>query len=266
MSGVRETLGSLRAIAAEAGVAVMAVYGRACEVEAKADASPLTEADLAADRVIRAGLEAAFPGVFIMSEESRSAELPDTGTFFLVDPIDGTKEFINRNGEFTVNIALIRDGVAVAGVVDAPALGLSYFGALGLGAWMSNGGQIRPLQVATPAPSAPLRIIGSRSHAHASLAQWLSTLACPYTFVAAGSSLKFCRLAEGAADVYPRFAPTSQWDTAAAQCILETAGGAVLGPDGEPLRYGRSLPILNPHFIASGCRSVRARLAVPKLC
>jgi 3'(2'), 5'-bisphosphate nucleotidase len=201
--------------------------------------------------VIRRSLEAAFAGVFILSEESSSAGgavLPDE--FFLVDPLDGTREFVKRNGEFTVNIALVQAGVPVAGVVAAPALGEMFFGARGVGCWMRGTEGDIPLRTALPAPGRPLRVIGSRSHGGDSLAAWLGRLTCEHEFVPAGSSLKFCRLAQGRADVYPRLGPTSQWDTGAGQAVLEAAGGAVLDAAGRPLRYGLQRPILNPDFIA----------------
>jgi 3'(2'),5'-bisphosphate nucleotidase len=229
----------------------MAVYGTDFAAWQKDDASPLTQADLRADAVIRRRLEAAFPGVFILSEESRSSAVPlsQDGAFFLVDPLDGTKEFLKRNDEFTVNIALVHRGEPVAGVVLAPALGELYFAACGVGAWKrSRSGEAVALQVALPGE--PLRVIGSRSHGGEALVRWLSLLPCEHTFVAAGSSLKFCRIAEGRADVYPRMGPTSQWDTAAGQAVLEVAGGVVLAADGTPLRYGLDRPNLNPNFIA----------------
>ncbi len=216
----------------------------------KPDTSPLTNADLRSDAVIRQGLSEAFPGVFILSEESISNQPSDQDTFFLVDPLDGTKEFIQRNGEFTVNIALVHRGEPVAGVVLAPALGELFFAARGLGAWMKAAGDVTPIHVAGHVPGEPLRVIGSRRHSGEALSAWLSRLQCDYRFVAAGSSLKFCRLAQGQADIYPRIGPTSQWDTAAGQAVLEEAGGAVLDPCGRPLAYGLLRPVLNPNFVA----------------
>ena len=248
----REQLDVLCDIAAQAGREIMDVYGGPVEAWEKADASPLTQADLRADAVIRGRLESDFPGVFILSEESVSAKAADTRTFFLVDPLDGTREFLKRNGEFTVNIALIEEGSAVAGVVLAPALGEMFHAARGLGAWEGTGPDARRLQTHSPDAARPLRVIGSRSHGADALAQWLERLGRPHEFVAAGSSLKFCRIAQGAADIYPRHGPTSQWDTAAGHAVLQVAGGAVLGPDGQPLRYGVERPVLNPWFVAVG--------------
>lgn len=253
MKLTEEQLGTLCTIAEAAGREIMAVYAEGGEIWHKDDASPLTEADLRADRVIRQGLEQAFPGIFILSEESRSAgnDLPES--FFLVDPLDGTKEFLKRNGEFTVNIALVAQGRPVAGVVLAPALGELFFAAIDLGAWKRGAdGVARPLALQAGGSAIPLRVIGSRSHGGEALAKWLETLGKPHSFVAAGSSLKFCRIAEGQADIYPRFGPTSQWDTGAAQCVLETAGGAVVDLQRQPLRYGLDRPVLNPEFMALG--------------
>jgi len=247
----RKQLDTLCDIARAAGREVMDVYGTDFSAWQKDDNSPLTQADLRSDQVIRAGLEQSFPGVFILSEESSSQTKGDPGRFFLVDPLDGTKEFLKRNDEFTVIIALIEGGVPVAGVVLAPALGELYFAAQGIGAWKQDAdGALLELRTQAPEAGASLRVIGSRSHGGEALSHWLEKLTASHTFVAAGSSLKFCRIAEGAADVYPRHGPTSQWDTAAAQAVLEVAGGIVLDPQGQPLRYGLDRPILNPFFLA----------------
>lgn len=252
------TLQLLCGLAEEAGREIMAVYAGEVAVWQKADASPLTEADLRADRVIRTGLERAFPGVFILSEESTSPDGGTPGTFFLVDPLDGTKEFLKRNGEFTVNIALIENGTPVAGVVFAPALDELFAAAAGCGATKRAGGVTTPIRVAPSPAGTPLRVIASRSHADADLAAWLGALGPSHTLVSVGSSLKFCRIAEGAADVYPRFGPTSQWDTAAAQAVLEIAGGLVVDLGGAPLRYGLERPILNPAFLAAATPALAA--------
>lgn len=235
-----------------AGREVMAIYSRPIAVSHKDDDSPLTEADLRSDTVIRDGLESAFPGVFVLSEEFLSTEDMRTDTFFLVDPLDGTKEFLKRNDEFTVNVALVHQGQVVAGVVLAPALGELFYAGQGLGSWKKDLNEGIALQVLAYDDSKPLRIIGSRSHGLDALTVWLNQLTYEHTFVVAGSSLKFCRIAEGQADIYPRFGLTSQWDTAAAQCILEVAGGAVVNLSGKILRYGLDRPILNPEFIAVG--------------
>lgn len=243
-------------IAEVAGQEIMAVYREGGEIWQKDDASPLTEADLRADRVIRQGLEKHFPGVFILSEESVSAGPQDDGRFFLVDPLDGTKEFLKRNGEFTVNIALVEDGVPVVGVVLAPALNELFYAARGLGAWKRDAEGIRDITTGKIESAAPLRVIGSRAHGAEQLNAWLATLKTEHSFVRAGSSLKFCRIAEGQADIYPRFGPTSQWDTAAAQAVLEVAGGAVTDLQSAPLRYGSDHPLLNPPFVAVANRAL----------
>jgi 3'(2'),5'-bisphosphate nucleotidase len=245
-------LDRLCAIAQDAGDAIMQVYASGSEVWDKPDDSPLTEADLRADEIICSRLARDFPGTPILSEESGRTGTASGGVTFLVDPLDGTREFLKRNGEFTVNIALVVDGVPRAGVVLAPALGEMYAGLQGAGAWKSKGGARANLRATRYAEGAPLRIVGSRSHGADRLNAWLDSLPVPYRFEAAGSSLKFCRVAEGAADLYPRLGPTSQWDTAAAQCVLDGAGGCVLDLAGTPLTYGANRPVLNPEFLAMG--------------
>jgi len=248
-----DDLGVLCAIAEEAGREIMHVYAAGGAVWSKDDSSPLTEADLRADQLIRARLEQRFPGVFILSEESVSEGAGAEGALFLVDPLDGTKEFLKRSDEFTVNIAFVQSGIPVAGVVHAPALGETFFAAQGFGAWKRAGAAAAtPIHTQAFDGHRPLRIIGSRSHGGEQLAQWLSRLNRPHDFVAAGSSLKFCRIAEGAADLYPRFGLTSQWDTAAAQAVLSIAGGLVTDFAGAPLVYGVERPVLNPDFVACG--------------
>jgi len=250
-------LEQLCACAEAAGREVMAVYRTDFAVRQKDDASPVTDADCRADQVIRDFLQAAFPGTFVLSEESSVDTSSAHDLFFLVDPLDGTKEFLKRNDEFTVNIALVDRGVAVAGVVLAPALGLLYFAAQGLGAWRRDARGVTPLRTTAPSPGQALRVLISRSHGSEALQHWLDGLPGEHVAQAVGSSLKFCRIAEGAADLYPKLGPTSQWDTAAAQAVLEQAGGQVLDAAGRPLRYGLERPILNPNFIAVGSSSWR---------
>ena len=243
-------------IAREAGRAILALYGTDCATATKHDASPLTQADTDADAIICDRLAAAFPGVPIVSEESAAAQTSGADVFFLVDPLDGTKEFLNRTDEFTVNIAMISGGRPVAGVVFAPALGELFAAApQGPARKSSDGGWI-DLRIAPFDRARGLRVIGSRSHGGPSMQEWLGTLDVRYSFVAAGSSLKFCRIAEGLADVYPRFGHTSQWDTAAAHAVLERAGGAVADLSGAPLSYGCDRPMLNPFFMAIGDRCI----------
>jgi len=248
-------------IAEAAGREILQVYHHGGDTWLKEDDSPLTEADLRADRVIREGLEKHFPGVFILSEESVSAGAQTASRFFLVDPLDGTKEVLKRNDEFTVNIALIENGQPVVGVVFAPALDELFYAAQGLGAFKRDAAGVRPITTTTETCAA-LRVMGSRSHGGDKLNAWLASLNQEHNFVAAGSSLKFCRIAEGQADIYPRFGPTSQWDTAAAQAVLEVAGGAVTDFHGVPLAYGLNRPMLNPEFVAVGRRLFLTELAI----
>jgi len=240
----------LRCLAREAGRAIMSIYGGGFSVTEKYDQSPVTDADLVADRIICSGLATAFPNIPIISEESISSGV-EFDRFFLVDPLDGTKEFIKRNGEFTVNIAFVEDSIPVLGVVYAPALDEMYYGEVGLGSWKECEAGCVALQLQEDNITPPLRVIASRSHHCEQLTRWLEDLSCEYEFVPAGSSLKFCRIAEGRADIYPRFQPTSQWDTAAGQCVLEQAGGTVTEISGKRLVYGIQRPLLNPAFIAT---------------
>jgi 3'(2'), 5'-bisphosphate nucleotidase len=237
----------------------MSVYAGAFSAAEKEDSSPVTEADLRADGAIRAALERVCPGLPVVSEESRPQRMPDGASpFFLVDPLDGTKEFIARTGDFTVNIALIRHGFAVAGAVFAPARGLMYHAAAGQGALRSRDGVSHRIHVRPYTARKPVRIVGSRSHGGARLAAWVEALQVPMQFSAAGSSLKFCRVAEGAAHLYPRLGRTYHWDTAAAQCVLEEAGGGMVTDlRGSRLRYEPRDGWFNTEFIAScGARSL----------
>ncbi|RZA36039.1 MAG: 3'(2'),5'-bisphosphate nucleotidase [Lysobacteraceae bacterium] len=240
-------------IAREAAAAILAVYENAFEVESKSDASPLTAADMAAHHIIVDGLARLTPEWPVLSEEA--ADIPwetrrHWGRYWLVDPLDGTREFVKRNGEFTVNIALIDQNVPVFGVVLAPVGGALWHGVLGQQAYRRDGETDVQLRTRAPA-SAPLRVAASRSHRDARTEALLARIGDSET-IGLGSSLKFCRIAEGSLDVYPRFGPTSEWDTAAAQCVLEAAGGAVLAPDGRAFRYNRRETLLNGDFIALG--------------
>ena len=241
----------LRELARAAGDAILRVYNAPdrVAVSAKADASPLTAADLAAHHLIVDGLNHLTPDVPVVSEEGDHDHVERHGLFWLVDPLDGTKEFVERNGDFTVNIALIESGAPRLGVVHVPVHGCTYWGGAGLGAFRAAGGAPEALHVAAPpAAGATVRVVASKSHLNADTERFIARFA-PRELVQAGSSLKFCRVAEGAADVYPRLAPTCEWDTAAAQAVLEGAGGHVVTLAGEPLRYGKA-DILNPHFVA----------------
>jgi 3'(2'), 5'-bisphosphate nucleotidase len=248
----------LDAVAA-ASTAILEVYATAHEVEYKADDSPLTRADRAAHEILAARLAATTPQVPLLSEEHEAehahAIRGQWREYWLVDPLDGTREFISRNGEFTVNVALVCDHRPVLGVVAAPALGLTYYAARGVGAYrLEDGGSAAAIHTRPAAD--PLVVVGSRSHRGDSLDGVLAKLG-PHEMRPMGSALKFCLVAEGAADFYPRLGPTSEWDTAAAQAVLEIAGGAVTTLDGTPLRYNERETLLNPHFLAYGDGSRR---------
>lgn len=262
----RALLDGVRDIASKASERVLEVYRSAFEVARKPDRSPLTEADLASHRIIAAELGRLTPGIPILSEES--AEDVDFATragwsrYWLVDPLDGTKDFVKRNGEFTVNVALIEGHAPVLGVVAAPAKGIVYAAARGLGARRYGpGGAVSPLAVRAPAAK-PWRVAASRSHADARTEAFIHNLG-PSERISIGSSLKFCLVAEGAIDVYPRFGPTCEWDTAAAQCVAEEAGGRVTDTGLAPLRYNTRKSLLNPYFLVFGDRAVDWRAFVP---
>jgi len=242
------------ATAREAAVEILRVYDTCFDVDHKADDSPLTAADLAAHRCIVGRLETLTPDIPVLSEESADT-IPTSvrrtwSRLWVVDPLDGTHEFVKRNGEFTVNIALVENGVAVFGVIQAPVTGVLWHGAPGHGAFRRDGDGERALHVRRPALS-PLRVAASRSHLGPRTTALMARMGATET-VGLGSSLKFCRIAEGGMDVYPRFGPTSEWDTAAGQAILEAAGGALLDPRGRPFRYNQRDTLLNGDFIALG--------------
>lgn len=239
-------------IARVAGDAIMAVYSRGTsEVQLKEDDSPVTEADLAAHRVLASRLKPLLSECPVVSEEDAGSLLhrQSHGRFWLVDPLDGTKEFIARNGEFTVNIALIEDGRCALGVVHAPAIDALYWGGANFGAFRRMGGQTVPIKVAAAEAGGACRVVASKSHLNETTRSLIDRLG-EVSLVQAGSSLKFCRVAEGEADIYPRLAPTCEWDTAAAQAVLEGAGGVVVDLQGMPLLYGKP-DVLNPSFIAT---------------
>ncbi len=249
-----EWLEPTETIAADAGREILRVYERDFDVEKKGDGSPLTEADRAAHRLIVARLEALSPDVPVLSEESAAIDYETRAgwkVFWLVDPLDGTREFVKRNGEFTVNIALIVGHEPVLGVVHVPVTGVSYLACRGRGAWKREqvGAALQAIHV-RPVPEERLTVVASRSHAGDSLKGALERLG-PHETVSMGSSLKLCLVAEGKADLYPRLGPTSEWDTAAAQCVVEVAGGRVTDLDNRPLRYNKE-SILNPSFVVAG--------------
>ncbi len=243
------------AIAGDAGVAIMAVHdGDDLAVRAKADASPVTAADLAAHRCIVDGLARLTPEIPVLSEESAHTvpleQRRSWRRFWLVDPLDGTREFLKRNGEFTVNIALIEDGVPVFGVIQSPVSGAVWHGVPGQGAFRRDGDGERRIATRSPA-TAPLSVAASRSHLDPRTAALLQRIG-EHDAIGLGSSLKFCLLAEGGMDAYPRMGPTSEWDTAAGQAILEAAGGCVLDLRGRPFRYNHRDTLLNGDVIALG--------------
>lgn len=245
-------------LAVTAGAEIMKIYASDFVTARKDDNSPVTEADRRGEEIILAGLKEIAPRIPVLAEESASeGRIPDLGdVFFLVDPLDGTKEFINRTGEFTVNIALIRDGVPALGVVYAPAIDTLYAGLSGHGAYRAridkdgSEAECADIKVAG-AVSSGLIAVASRSHRSAETDEFLSAMDVA-DFTAAGSSLKFCLIAEGRAHIYPRFGRTMEWDTGAGQAVLEAAGGSVVvHPEGAPLRYNKKeRGFDNPFFIA----------------
>ncbi len=245
-------------IANNAGNAILKVYQEDFEVIEKADQSPLTQADLASHHLIVDALQSLTPDIPVLSEES--ADIPFStraqwSTYWLIDPLDGTKEFVKRNGEFTVNIALIHQGRAVMGVVYVPVSEVLYYGDIEQGAFKTEShGNTSPIRVIAQHQS-PLQVAGSRSHAGDSLLKFLHNLG-EHQIVSMGSSLKLCLVAEGKADLYPRLGPTSEWDTAAAQAIVEAAGGKVTDTAMKPLLYNTKDSLLNPHFFVFGDSSV----------
>ena len=256
-----DVLSSMVAISREAGAAIMNIYAEDdFEVDLKDDNSPLTRADLAAHRIIVNGLEKLAPDIPILSEESEEIDYDirrKWKRYFLVDPLDGTKEFINRNGEFTVNIALINDGIPVIGVVFVPVEDILYVGTQidAPRAYLIISGQTREIKSRAVDAGQPLTLVASRRHGGEAMTSFVANLAPHFPEIETtnmGSSLKLCLVASGDADIYPRLAPTSEWDTAAAQAVVEAAGGAVLDLSLQPLRYNMKSDILNPHFLVLG--------------
>jgi 3'(2'),5'-bisphosphate nucleotidase len=247
------------AAAIEAGRAAYAIYRGDFEVQTKPDESPVTAADHAAEQIILARLSQGAPGIPVVAEEQVAVGNvpPSAATFFLVDPVDGTKEFIQKRGDFTVNIALIRDGVPQLGVVYAPARSRLFAGDAAKGeAFRSeqspeDAGQAArtPIRTRQPAPNG-LTVVASRSHRSPETDAWLTQVKVA-ELVSVGSSLKFCLVAAGEADLYPRLGPTMEWDTAAGHAVLSAAGGDVFNLDGSPFRYGKP-GFRNPFFIATG--------------
>ena len=262
-----QLLNAVNEIAIAAGSEILDVYnsGQAIDVSKKQDDSPLTDADRRAHLLIVDRLSSLTPDIPLLSEESDAIDYElrkSWQRYWLVDPLDGTKEFINRNGEFTVNIALIENGQSVAGVVYVPVSGISYFGGIGIGAWKQDANQqdskaqsivSRPMR-----ESFGVRIVASRRHLGEQLNALVGKVENHFgkaTLLSMGSSLKMCLLAEGSADIYPRMAPTCEWDTAAAHGILSAAGGEIVDLQFRPLRYNSKPELLNPFFIALADRT-----------
>lgn len=236
-------------ISREAGAAIMDIYQQEdFAAQLKADASPVTAADLAAHHVLLAALTPLLPDCPVVSEEDEASlrHRLATGRFWLIDPLDGTKEFLARNGEFTVNIALIENGCPILGVVYAPAIDALYWGGKTLGAWRKANGNTVAISVAA---ADVCRVVASKSHLNDATRNFINSLG-KHELVQAGSSLKLCRVAEGSADIYPRLAPTCEWDTAAAHAVVEGAGGLVVDTQGNTLVYGKT-DVLNPSFIVT---------------
>ncbi len=265
-TSLSDLLTTVTELAREAGARILEIYQTEFAVTHKGDDSPLTAADMAAHETIVAGLGRLTPDIPVLSEES--AHIPFTERrqwrrYWLVDPLDGTREFIKRNGEFTVNIALIEDHRPVLGVIQVPVSGLVYRGGEGLGAErLLPGEPPHPIHTRPLPESGPIVVAGSRSHGNDKLARFLAALGREAEIFPMGSSLKSCRVAEGGADLYARLGPTSEWDTAAAQAIVEAAGGVVVDLAGRPLRYNTKDSLLNPSFLVAGDPSIDWRPAL----
>jgi 3'(2'), 5'-bisphosphate nucleotidase len=246
--------GQLTDLVANAAAAILAIAPAALATRLKADKSPVTAADEAADAVIAQGLARLLPGVAVVSEEGRERPSALGETFVLVDPLDGTKEFVAGVGEYTVNVAIIAGGEPIAGFIAAPALGLAWRGVVGQGAErLGLDGAAAPVAIrCRPAPANGLVAVASRSHFTAATAAFLDRVGATER-ISCGSSLKFCRIAEGAADVYPRLSEMSEWDIAAGHALVTAAGGVMTTPEGAPLRYGNAARRFNvPGFVAWG--------------
>jgi 3'(2'), 5'-bisphosphate nucleotidase len=248
----------LGAACREAGKAIRAIRQRGFEIERKGDSSPVTEADRAAEAILLAALAKHAPAVPVVAEEEVAAgRVPDLSrSFFLVDPLDGTREYIRGGDDYTVNVGLVVDGAPVLGVVLAPEQGRLWAGVVGGEAWVESAdGMRRPIEVRIPGK--PLVVVASKSHMNAATREYLASEVPDAKLVSVGSSLKFCLVAEGTADFYPRLSPTSEWDTAAGHAILLAAGGRVDGPDGTPLAYGK------PGFLNNGFAATAGWDAAP---
>lgn len=250
-------LENIEHLSIEAGEAILSVYhSDDFSVEHKADASPLTRADLASHHAIVEGLKRITPDIPVLSEESAKIDFSirrQWNTYWLVDPLDGTKEFIKRNGEFTVNIALIESGEPILSVVYVPVSNTLYSAEKGVGAFKVEHGIRNRIQVNEKANTIPV-IVGSRSHVSEEMQTYLTQLG-EHELISMGSSLKLCLVAEGKADLYPRLGPTSEWDIAAAHCVVSCAGGYVVDSEGKNIEYNQKESVLNPYFFVFGDQS-----------
>ncbi|MCI0400824.1 MAG: 3'(2'),5'-bisphosphate nucleotidase CysQ [Gammaproteobacteria bacterium] len=255
----------VKALAAEASLRIMEIYDTDFAVSHKEDRSPLTAADMAAHNAIAEGLSDLTPAIPLLSEESADIPFADRqrwSRYWLVDPLDGTREFIKRNGEFTVNIALVDNHSPVLGVVYVPVTGVCYYATTGAGAFKQRAGK-QAVQIHVRAhPTGRVIVAGSRSHGNARQRAFVAKLG-DAQFIAVGSALKSCLVAEGRVDISPRFGPTSEWDTAASQCVVEEAGGYVTDLDSNPLRYNMKESLLNPEFLVYGDNSRNWREYLP---
>ena len=246
-----EIIDSVKGIACLAGDAIMDVYNTNFDFQLKYDNSPLTKADKISNKIILDSLKETTPNIPVLSEESSNISFEERSswkTYWLVDPLDGTKEFIKKNGEFTVNIALIKNNTPIFGVIRVPALSVTYWGGAGIGSMKEiDQKRVRNIHV-SKFNSQNLRVISSRSHKNKILNSYLNRLGCTEE-IYVGSSLKFCLLAEGKADFYPRLGPTSEWDTAAGEAILKFSGGFMLSDQGVKMLYNFSESLLNPYFV-----------------
>lgn len=254
-TNIKPILDNLKSIAYEAGERIMRIYSSSdINVSIKKDASPVSAADIEAHQHITSSLAKLTNYPIVSEEDADSTKIRNNHSWFwLIDPLDGTKEFLNKNGEFTVNIALVGNGQSNFGIVYAPAIDLMYWGGASMGAHRCHDGLTEEITVSSQGESS-CRVVASKSHLNTETQEFIAKLG-DVSLVQSGSSLKFCRIAEGTADIYPRLAPTCEWDTAAAQAILEAAGGFVLDLNNKPLGYGKS-DVINPSFIATRSTSL----------
>ena len=256
---LKELLNPVIQIAYQAGKAIMEIYDKGYSVEEKSDHTPVTEADLAANNVIVAALRELTPHLPILTEEDNPTPFSERrlwSRYWLIDPLDGTREFIKRNGEFSVNIALIDGNESVMGLVYAPVIGTLYFAAKGQGAYKQSSLNEPKLIHVRKKPAEKTIIACGRSHLSEDIKRFLNNIG-DYEIIQVGSALKSCLVAEGKADLYARLGPTSEWDTAAAQCVLEEAGGAITDTQMQSLRYNTKDDLLNPRFFAAGDPEVK---------